>query len=113
MTRALELTSSTTARERTGLERVADYIISKLAVAGIDARLTSDRTSGCGVATELPIDIATENPWTLWVRVHQSGFFAGKVEILGFSEPFDLESLIEVGPSVIGRILMHCDTQSS
>lgn len=95
------------------MDRVSDYIVSKLAVAGIVARAASADTSDDGVVVEIQVNIATAMPWTLWIRCHQRGYFRDKIEILGFSDPFEVDNLIEIGPHVIGKILMYCDAQAS
>ena len=43
--------------------------------------------------------------FTIWIILYHSGDKAGKVEVQGFSAPFVVNDLWQMGPSIVKRIL--------
>lgn len=93
------------------LNEVADYIVSKLNLAGVAAAAQKHRACQDEVAFEILVNTATGSTLTLWLIQYQSGTFKGLVEVLSYCDPFDPECLIAVGPSLIGKILRNCRAQ--
>jgi hypothetical protein len=85
-------------------QTVTEYLLSELRAAGCVVDLLGKARPGYGDPWKNVLWVHSPRAVTLWVTLHRTGEHKGKVEIDGYSEPFDMRALPQVGPALMGKI---------